>query len=65
MDGYEQMVETGMWKALKQAQDAVYAAQEEFRKSGFATDRIFQAGLLLTGVENGLRQYFKDKAAGE
>lgn len=54
MDGYEGMIETEKWKALKIALAKVFDAQKSAERKGFS-----KARLRLADAENNLRSHFK------
>ena len=67
MDGYEEMVRTHTWKAIKKAQDVcmdIYIAVESDGLIGEigAGDLIDRTRVELIDLENRLREHFKRKS---
>ena len=59
MDGYENLVKTASWKAIKSAETALFTAQRAMEHEGFSSDFVFSARLELGKAENQLRAHFK------
>ena len=63
MDGYEQMIKTKTWAALKKAQEAVFNVQVALKEDGFAdVGEEYDARIELGKIENRLRFWFKHKS---
>jgi hypothetical protein len=62
MDGYENLIKSKSWVAIKDAERAVFAAQRAMEHEGFSSDYVYAARLELTTAENNLRAHFKSAA---
>lgn len=65
MDGYDQMIESESWKALKKASLALFDLQTALYNAGLDTQSSFEVRLRLGVVEGFLRAHFKRMAEAE
>jgi hypothetical protein len=61
MDGYDRLIETKSWAAIRAADSALFDAQQAMKKEGFEFEGgfAFDARRTLAQAENNLRFKFK------